>query len=198
MGTMEMIYLFCAGVGGTFLVAQFVLGLVGLGDDAMSEVDVDGDGHIDGYGAGDGWFVGVLSIRALTGLVTFFGLGGLAGWAAGMEPVTAFVIALACGLAAMYLVAIMIRWLRGLQSEGTLRIKNAIGKPGTVYLPIPRSNTGQGKVTVVVQNRSVEFAAMTPHPDALPTGCSILVTAVINSGTVEVIPESPKPESPNA
>ena len=34
---------------------------------------------------------------------------------------------------------------------------------GTVYLTIPGQKAGAGKVTLCLQNRSVEYQALTPH-----------------------------------
>ncbi len=186
---MEYVYLVCAAVGGTLLILQFAAGLIGL-DDSDTDADVDA-------AAGDGWLVGLLSLRALTGAVTFFGMGGIIGQAADLAPAETGLVAFGAGLAAMALVAGMVHWLRGLQSEGTLRIQRAVGKPATVYLPVPGKNHGQGKVTVVVQNRSIEYAAMTSHSEDLPTGASVVVTGLVNPETLEVMPESLQPESAN-
>jgi hypothetical protein len=42
-------------------------------------------------------------------------------------------------------------------------------------------------VTLRLQNRTVEYQALTPH-DALPTGSKVVVTGVLGPDTVEVVP----------
>lgn len=187
-------FVLCATVGGTVLVISFLFTLFGFGHDGEVGHDAshgvadhgvtDGDVH-----AGEAWLVGMFSLRALVGAVTFFGLGGLASQSAGFDPLPTLIIALACGFAAMYIVAVMMTWLRGLAADRTVRIGRAVGAVGTVYLPIPRERTGQGKVHLALQGATSEYLAVTPHTDSLPTGSRVVVTAVISADTVEVMPE---------
>ena len=65
-----------------------------------------------------------------------------------------------------------------LKAEGTQRIDRAVGRTGTVYLSVPGKNSGAGKVTVKVQNRTVEYQAVSRN-EALATGTPIQVVAVV-------------------
>jgi hypothetical protein len=76
----------------------------------------------------------------------------------------------------------MMQALYRLKADGTVRIDRAIGRTGTVYLTVPANRSGLGKVLLNLQNRTVEYQAMTPH-QALPTGTPVVVQAVINSDT---------------
>ncbi len=192
------LYLVCAALGGTVLVCQFVMTLLGLGGDhdlAGDHGDVSHDvahdaahGHHEvGHEAASSWFVGVLTFRTIVAAITFFGLGGLSAWAQNLEEPLGLVIGLAAGVAAMFLVAWMMRGLSKLQAEGTVRIDRAVGKIGTVYLPIPAQRAGAGKVQLNLQNRTVEYQAVTSQ-ESLPTGAKVVVVAVTGSDTVEVVP----------
>ena len=190
----ETIYLICAAVGGTLLLCQFVLGLIGIGDhhdgDAGGHDYHDhGDHHHGGHDAHDtqaSWFVGVLTFRSLVAALTFFGLAGLASTVNFQhEPVVALGIALAAGAGALFSVAYIMRLLGRLKSDGTVRIERAVGQRGTVYLTIPGQKGGAGKVTLNLQNRTVEYQAVTPD-QPLPTGARVVVTAVLGPDTVEV------------
>ena len=75
------------------------------------------------------------------------------------------------------------------------RIDRAIGRQGTVYLTVPARKAGAGKVTIKLQNRTVEYKAMTGEEE-LPTGAQVVVVSVVAPGTVEVVPAS-NPERPN-
>lgn len=187
-------FLICFLVGATLMVSQFVLGLLGIGDghgaDGHDFHDAGGhDGHAHG-GAEDhvSWFFGVLSFRALVAALTFFGLVGLATHEYLGTP-RDLLAAVAAGAAALYVVAFVMRSLHQLRADGTARIDKSVGKNGTVYLPIPGQKAGTGKVTLNLQNRTVEYQAVTPD-QPLPTGATVVVTAVVGPNTVEVVPTS--------
>ena len=67
------------------------------------------------------------------------------------------VIGLFVGWCAMYAVHWMMQSLHRLKSEGTARIEYSVGQLGEVYLRVPGGRTGSGKVTLTLQNRSVEL-----------------------------------------
>ena len=199
-GAMEKVYLGCAVLGGTVMVCQFLLTLLGLGDHGDMAIDHDvphdfghdhaGAAHGADHEHDQGWFVGILSFRALVAAVTFFGLGGMIGTASdkiddGLQP---FWLAVAFGISAMVLVAWMMRGLSKLRADGTMRIDRTVGATGTVYLPVPGELAGTGKVTLTVQGRTVELAAVT-EGNPLPTGSKIVAVAVVNPSTVEVAAE---------
>jgi hypothetical protein len=72
-----------------------------------------------------------------------------------------------------------------LKSDGAVRIKGAVGRTGTVYLRVPANKSGPGKVTLNLQNRTVELEAFTATNE-LPTGTSVRVVAVLGPSSVEV------------
>ncbi len=192
------LYLVCAALGGTVMVCQFVMTLIGLGGDHDLGGDHGDIGHDVGHDVAHGhhevghehassWFVGVLTFRTLVAAITFFGLGGLAASVQDIGEPLELLIGLAAGVAALFLVAWMMKSLARLQAEGTVRIDRAVGKIGTVYLPIPGQKAGAGKVHLSLQNRTVEYQAVTSQ-ESLPTGAKVVVVAVTGSDTVEVIP----------
>jgi hypothetical protein len=196
---MEILYLGCAVLGGTVLVCQFVMTLVGIGGDH----DLGGDhefghdaGHAldhdhtqgDAHEHGSSWFIGVLTFRTIVAALTFFGLAGMFGNASDYTPTTTLLIAVAAGTAALFLVAWMMRALVRMKSEGTIRIERAVGANGTVYLTVPANKSGIGKVTLNIQERTMEYQAVTSEQNELPTGAKVVAVAVIGPGTVEVAP----------
>ena len=72
-------------------------------------------------------------------------------------------IAGGCGFAALYWSAWAMRTLMRLRADGTAHIENAIGQSAVVYLTIPGHRAGKGKITVTVQNRTMEYEAETEH-----------------------------------
>lgn len=188
-------YLICFLTGVTLLACQFLLNLLGFGDhhgaDGHDFHDAGGhDAHAgshDTQGHSDqhvSWFFSVLTFRSLVAALTFFGLVGLATHEY-LEQPRSLLVALAAGAGALYMVAFLMRSLHRLRAEGTARIEKSVGKNGTVYLTIPGQKAGAGKVTLNLQNRTVEYQAVTPY-QTLPTGARVVVTAVVGPDTVEV------------
>lgn len=184
---MYWIYAVCAAIGGTVLVCQFIMTLLGMSD--IDNVDVATDLADDMPGSqghhGTTWLFGVISFRTIVAALAFFGVTGLAGLSGGLTPPGTAVISIAAGLSAMYLVHWVMLTLHRLRAEGTVRIERAVGMPGTVYLRIPAARAGTGKVTVSLRDREMEFLAITAS-DALPTGAKVVVTGIVGADTVEV------------
>jgi hypothetical protein len=193
MGTL---FLVCAVIGTTVMLCQFALTLLGItdvDDFDVPHVDPAGDlgGDMDAHGHhahdhGSHWLFGVISFRTVVAALAFFGLSGLAAQSYGLTPGwKPLLIALAAGWAAMYSVHWIMRTLFRMKSEGNVRIEYSVGKAGNVYLRIPANRAGSGKITLNMQNRTMEYQAVTAG-DALPTGANIVVVGVVGPDTVEV------------
>jgi hypothetical protein len=181
---MTTFFVVCAALGGGVLVVQLFLGLLGVVD-AGGDMDAGG-GHDGGHGhiAAEG--LDLLSVRALSAGVAFFGLGGLTGLATPLGLVAAIPLALIAGTAAMFGTAVAMRWMLGFDDDGTVSIHGAVGATGTVYLTIPGERKGSGKVMLTLQNRIVEYQAVTSDAP-LPTGAPIMVVDVVGPDTVHVV-----------
>ena len=189
---MTHLYLACDVVGGTLFVCQFLLSLLGFaghGDAGGHDVHLDhggDDGHDHNHGHGSSWFFSVLTFRSIVSALTFFGLVGLTASSANWSRPASLASAALAGLAALLLVASLMRGIVKLRDDGTVRIENAVGQTGTVYLTVPGNKGGVGKVTLDLQNRSAEYLAVT-FQDALPTGSKVVVVDVVGPETLEVI-----------
>lgn len=196
---MESVYSYTALFGSVLVVLQTALALIGLADTDLDvdgvdmDVDVDFDVDVDldvgsdvdvsGGGVGDGWFVGMLSTRAIIAAVALFGLTGLS-LQSKLGSVQTMFCALGAGFGTMYSVAFVIQSMHKLATDGTVRIHDTIGQSGTVYLPLPANKESVGKVTVCVGERTMEYAAVTAG-ERLSTGTPIVVVDVIGD-TLEV------------
>lgn len=176
----EFVYLGSAVIGGGFMLLQIVLGM--LGGDADVDADVDVDADFDGAEGGGG-----LSIRALAAFLTFFGLSGMAATKGGLGPWAAGGVALVTGSMAFWLTGLLMAQMYKLRSSGTVDVRNAIGAEARVYLRVPGEKSGEGKVTVPLQGRTVEYRAFTAGRE-LRTGELCRVVAVHGPNTVEVAP----------
>jgi hypothetical protein len=176
---MATLFLVCAILGGTVLVLQLLLSLVGFGADALHL-------HFDaGHGAHASDALDLLSTRALAAGTAFLGIGGLATLSLGLGALVAVPVALFAGGGAALATAATLRSLARFEDDGTVRLERAIGQPGTVYLRIPGQRNGSGRVLLTLQNRTVECTAVTSR-DELATGTAVIVVDVLGPDTVEV------------
>jgi len=203
---LDTIFLIAAVIGGTVLVCQFLLTVVGLGG---HDVDSGFDGGLDGaelpedigtshhttIGAAadaefahpdSSWLFGVLSFRTLIAAAAFFGVAGKAAISAGFQQSTALVLAVLVGMSAMYGMYWIMKLIGGLNSSGNERIDNALGQTATVYIPIPAAGHGAGKVQLSMQNRIVEYRAVTDDDSKLNTGETVEVVDIAGSDVLRV------------
>ncbi len=210
---METIYLLSALIGGTFLACQFVMTVLGLASETGFAHDVPtdhhwgGDHHLGDSHAGTSsdpgtheeswstWIFGIISFRTVIAALAFFGMAGMAASSAGMDVIVTFLLAVAAGWTAMYGVHWLMRVLTRVRSDGTLRIQQALGEHGNVYVPIPPAGEGVGKVQLRMQDRIVELKAVTPGKLRLPTGAMVVVTDIVGGDTVVVEPGQPETPS---
>jgi len=192
---MSTVFILCAVVGGTVLVCQFVLTLVGLGGDSFDLIDDMPDGDMADVGDleagehhGSTFMFGIISFKTLIAASTFFGLSGMVAHTGGLAPFMQLLIATVCGGVALVVVHWLMRMLFNLGQSGTLQISNTLGKTATVYIPIPGDNAGMGKVQIKVQDRLAEFAATTSAGAKLITGAKVVVVDVIDGSTLHVEP----------
>ena len=182
---MHTLFVACAALGGLVLVAQLVLGLAG----AAHGHDLAGGGHHEsGHGLHDeAEGLDLLSVRALAAGIAFFGIAGAALSAAGADLWVATPAAAAVGGGAMVGVALAMRAMLRLEGDASVRVEEAIGQQARVYLTVPGGRAGSGKVHVTLKRRTVEYQAVTQHPDALPTGADVVIVDVVDADTVEVV-----------
>jgi membrane protein implicated in regulation of membrane protease activity len=182
---MSTVFLYCAVIGGTILVLQFVLLLFGAGGDH----DAGGHGgdavHGGDVGHDQAAFLKLFSLQTVSTFLTFFGLVGLGTQRLGWSTLSVAVTAIAAGVAALFVVMRLMRGLSRLHSQGNVDLKNAVGHTGSVYLRIPAAGSGHGRVLMQVQGRTVECRAIS-RADAIPTGATIRVVAATDDDTLVV------------
>lgn len=176
----EKIYWIVAIVGSVILTILIILTFMG-GDveDLSGDVDVDVDGD-----TGIGFQF--LSFKNLMGFFTIFGWSGIACLDNGLSTGATLAISLFCGLLMMFAMAALFYYLSKLQSSGTLKLKNAMGQIGEVYLTIGANRSSIGKVSVNVQGTLRELEALTDEEIDLKQGNVIKVKDVTDNGILIV------------
>lgn len=146
-----------------------------------SEVDVDVDTDMDSILAdGDTIPFQFLSLKNIIGFFTMFAWSGLgfieAGWPVGWV----IFLSVMCGFLMMLAMATIFYFMSKLTESGTLNLQNAVGKTGEVYLTIPPSRSGFGKVQISVQGSLQTLDAMTDDELPLLTGSLVHVLSVVD------------------
>ncbi len=177
LSSFERVFAICAVAGGTGFAIRTIMFFLGMAGD----METDGVG-LGGEGLGDSDVsFHFLSLHGITAFFLMFGVTGflmLRGDA--VRPWVAVAGSVVVGLGTMALVVWMLRGLRRLQSEGTLRPEDAVGQEGVVYLRVQPGGTG--KIQVTLQGRLRIFEARGRDPQAsFQTGDRVRV--------VEVTPE---------
>lgn len=164
------------------------------GDISSGGIDLDGDGIPDipdsdaGGGVESGSGLALFSIRGIVAMLCIGGWSGLVMLEAGLPVILSVILAINFGMLALFALAYMMKLASKLQSSGNIDLGNAIGKTGRVYLPIPPSATGSGKINIVVQDKYIEVDAMTTASRKLATGEAVRVVSTDETGLLVVEP----------
>lgn len=143
------------------------------GTDFSHDTDV-GSGDVQVHGS-----YSSLQLFTVQGLVAFFAVAGWAAIAAisgGIPSAGALPLGIIAGFFAMYGVAKLVQISKRLTENGTIDFRNALGETAAVYIPIPPSGEGEGKVTLTLQGRFMECSAVTNERETLKTGTAVRVT----------------------
>ena len=185
----------CIAIPATvMLLIQLILTLIGLGgDDADADVaDNDFDTQLDDAEEAlhdNDVFDGGLRLFTLRGFVAFFSVLGWVGvicCGGGLGLPLSIIIATASGFLAMLLIALIMKWLFRLQYDGTEDIRDAMGVSGTVYLRIPPSRTGKGKISAIIQGKLCEKNAVTDEETTIERGEEVTVVGISGEETLIV------------
>jgi membrane protein implicated in regulation of membrane protease activity len=135
----------------------------------------DSDEYIEADGGIDYQF---FTLRNLVIFFSIFAWIGIGCYKEGLSITLTSIIGILSGFLAVMLMLWLMNKIASLKHDGTLQIKNAINKNGTVYLPIPPSRSGTGKVQIVIQESTRELDAITDQNEAIATGTLIVVSGI--------------------
>ncbi len=181
----QQIFALIALPSTVLIIIQTVLLLIGIGGDSADVDDIDGIDLPD-----DG--LAIFSLRGVLSMLCITGWVAVALLETELPQGVSIGIAIACGVATLIGMAYLMRAINRMQSSGNIDIENCIGKVGEVYIPIPSSGNGSGKVNLTVQEKFSEFSAITTSGEQLKTGSVVRVVAVSESGVLVVEPLAKK------
>lgn len=178
---MDRFYLYVAVPASLILVIQTIMTFLGMSGEI--DVDFDGDGDVDVEGGNS---VTLFSVRNLVAFFTFFGWSGLWMLDNGFSPVVVVILSILIGLLFVGISMGMFYTISRLQRSGNLRIQNAIGLVGEVYIPIPPNREKSGKIMVSVQGALMELEAFTDDPETLKSGTQVEIVGSIGTSKLLV------------
>ena len=174
------LYLFCAIVGGAFVVFFVVFGgdadadVGGLDMDA----DIDLDADVESHSAWSDLASDYLSIRAAVFFLAFFGITGVVLDVLGANAVLALLLAVAMGALAVWVNARLMRFLRTSDLDGSLRNTDLAGRPARVVLPIAADS--KGRVALDVAGQEIYLVARPFRAASFAVGDAVVVVEVDN------------------
>jgi hypothetical protein len=176
MSLLEQTYWIISLIASVVLLLVFVLTFIG-GD---IDIDIDADTpefDLDDDGIGFQFF----TFKNIVAFFTIFGWSGVVCIDNGMSQTITLLLSTVAGVIMMILTAVLFYWMHKLAQTGTLKINNAIGVVGEVYLPIGAQRSKMGKVNLKVQGAYRELEALTDNSEELKTGSMIKVIGVISA-----------------
>lgn len=174
------VYWVLAIISSLVFAIILVMTVIG-GDSGMDDVDMDTDVDADG-GAGFQFF----TFKNLVGFLLIFSWSGLGCINSEYSHGLTIAISVVSGLIMMTAMATVFYFLNRLEEDGTMQMKNAIGRTGEVYLPIAAKNGGFGKVQINIQGSIHEIQAFTEDEEDLAVGTIVKVTQVVDNHILQV------------
>ncbi len=173
MTTMELAFWIIAIIGSVVFILLFILSLAGA--DADADMDVDMEVEAD-TGIGLQFF----TFKNVMAFFTLFGWTGIVCLDNGLSNTASILIASVAGLLMMTLMAFLFFWMSKLAEDGSLKIINAVGAVGEVYLSIGSNRSKIGKISIDVQGSRRELSALTDEDITLKQGDVIKVLGVVS------------------
>ena len=175
MTSLELTYWGSALIGSAIFLLLFIMNIIG-GVDSDMEADST-DFEADDGGIGFQFF----TFKNAIAFFTIFGWTGVVCMGNELSSSTTIIISTIAGLAMMVSTAALFFWMNKLAETGTLKIKNAIGNIGEVYLPIGANRSSIGKVQIKVQGSLRELEAITDSDEELASQTLIKVKEVVSA-----------------
>lgn len=185
-------YTIPAIIGTAFFSLRMLLLLAGgghhLGLDMHGDIHIGhaGDAHADADHSDSTHSFEVLSIQSIAAFIMGFGWGGFAAlkgthW----SPLMVNVAAAACGVAMVWLLAMMLRGMAEIQSSGTITSASAVGQQGDVYVTVPGDGRRGGQVRITIDGRQRIYNAVSQGED-LATGTRVRVLHAEEDSTLTI------------
>lgn len=170
ISTFEKVYWIAALISSIIFVIIMIITFVGGDADVDSDMDADAGSDFQFF-----------TFKNLVGFFLIFSWTGLACVRSDVSTGVTLLVSIICGLLMMFAMSSVFYFLNRLVEDGGLKLSNAIGRTGEVYLPIVGRNGGFGKVQMSIQGSVHEIQAMTNDEEDLPNGTVVRVESIVDN-----------------
>jgi len=172
LSIIEKVYWASAILATVLFLVQTVMAFIGVDGDAHEAIDVE----LEEPTLGSQFF----TLKSMLGFFMLFGWAGLGALELELPLWAVALMSIVAGGIMMLLTALIFYGMSKMTDNGTLKIRNAVNSFGEVYLVIPASRGGMGKVQITVQGALRELDALTDDPNGIPTGSIVQVIDIMN------------------
>ena len=157
-------------------VIQTVMTFIGMGDqgEASGDADVDADGEMP---------LQFFTFRNFVNFFLGFAWTGISFYEAIDSKLWLTLLCVFIGLVLVTIVMALLYALSKATQSGNIDVKNAIGRPATVYFTIPAAGKGTGKIQMSIQQAVREYDAVSESDEPIATGKMVRVKSVIDAHT---------------
>lgn len=145
-----------------------------IGMDSTDGAVPDFDSNLDGD---SGTPFQLFSLRNLVNFLLGFGWGGISFYNLFETKSIVVILALISGIALIVIFFFVMQQMNRLNEDNTMKPADSLGKTAEVYLTIPESGSGSGKVLVSIKGSMHEMTAITRGAQ-IPSGSLVKITAV--------------------
>ncbi|MBR6178862.1 MAG: hypothetical protein IKQ70_13435 [Bacteroidales bacterium] len=177
MPWLPKIYWGVAVISTIAFVIIFGMSLMGSDSDSDSDGDADGDNDLGSY---------ILSIKSIIGFMVAASWIGIVTIHNGLPIWVTILVSLLAGVIMTTIIVILLTFFARMQYSGTLATSDTIGATGEVYLSIPPTKSGKGKVQINVQSAVRTYDAITLGDEELHQHDKIRVKDIDNDDVLIV------------
>ena len=153
-----------------FFGLQTIMTFVGL---SGGETDMDSDG-----GDGGDMPFEIFTLRNLINFLLGFSWTGISFYDSIANKTTLIIVSVLVGLLFVALFFFLIKQILKLSEDNSFKIENALNKTAEVYITIPESKTGKGKVQISINGAFHELDAITKSSEKIPSNSAVKVVAI--------------------
>lgn len=162
-----------------FFLLQTIMTFIGLSG-TSADVAIDTDGGDSGDLPFD-----LFTLRNLVNFLLGFSWTGISLYNKFENKAVLIAIAIVIGITFVGLFFVLIKQILKLSEDNSFKIEETLHKTADVYLTIPESKSGKGKIQISVKGSVHELDAMTQQLEKIPSGSVVKVIAV-DSGVLIV------------
>lgn len=155
-------------------IFQTVMTFIGVNSSDGLEPDFDGD-----LSGEDGPFQ-LFSLRNLINFLLGFSWTGISFYTTINNKIFLIILSLLIGILFVFLFFLIIKQVQKLAENNSFDIKNTLNKTAEVYLSIPESKKGKGKIMISINGSYHELEAMTEN-SKIQSGAIVKVVKIENN-----------------